>query len=151
MVTQGAVTGKSYHSFLAAFCSKQQIFLCGKPEFWLKMLKMMSISSRPYSCSCYKPSLFIRYHRCSLNIKNNSEFSERMFFPQTLSCLTSYIFSSTLVSLLQQILLYWTPRRKSVHWLTKRSSHWCGLLSLFYEPQKWSVTHLSVFSLFHLS
>jgi len=44
---------------------------------------MMSISSRPHNCSCYKPSLFTRYHHCSLNINNNSEFSENVFSTDT--------------------------------------------------------------------
>jgi hypothetical protein len=72
-----------------------------------------------------------------------------MFFPQTHSCLTSYVFFSNLVSLLQQILQYWTPCRKSVLCLTKKSSHWCALLCCMNHKNEVSLTfqysHFSIF------
>jgi hypothetical protein len=68
---------------LLLFVVSSWCFFVGSQSFNWKCWKMMSISSTLYSCSCYKPSLFIRHHRCSLNIKNNSESSENVYSTDT--------------------------------------------------------------------
>jgi len=91
---------------LLLFVASSWYFFVGSQSFDWKCWKMMSISSRSYSCSCYKPSLFITYQRCSLSIKNNSESSENVSSTDTELPHFICFFSRNLVSLLQQILLY---------------------------------------------
>lgn len=79
MLYQARITTPSLLLFVASSC----YFFVGSQSFDWKCWKMMSISTRSYSCSCYKPSLFTRYQRCSLNIKNNSESSENVFSTDT--------------------------------------------------------------------